>query len=189
MADSQRDRGRRLLPPIPPAVPLGGCRWVVVPELTRITDINLNARVSLRHRAVTISLADDAGAPLEFCLCGRLDCRGGGLALVPVRLCRTHFQALNERKPDAAAAHSKLVAVNSGVRLRRHCSGRRAGSHWLDCTGAIGILGGERCDWSACFEKRPETALQSSDLHTKSPDQLKCVIAVRPRWKLASGRQ
>jgi hypothetical protein len=46
---------------------------------------------------------------LEFRLCGRLGCRGGGLALVPVRLCRTHFQALNERKTDAAAAHSKLV--------------------------------------------------------------------------------
>src|SRR2546429_6998027 len=102
---------------------------------------------------------------------------------------RTHFQAVNERKTNAAAADSKLVAVDRGARLCRHCSGRRAGSHWLDCTGTIGILGGERCDWSACFEKRPETALQSSDLHAKSPDQLKCVIAVRPRWKLASGRQ
>ena len=94
----------------------------MVPELTRITDINLNARVSLRHRAVTISLADDAGAPLEFCLCGRLDCRGGGLALVPVRLCRAHFQALNERKCDdsqfqAAATHSKHTPVASIVVL------------------------------------------------------------------------
>ena len=73
------------------------------------------------------------------------------LALVPVRLCRTHFQALNERKTDAAAAHSKLVAVDRGVRLRRHCSGWRVGSHCLDwhC---------ERCDWSAGFEKRTETA-------------------------------
>jgi len=35
---------------------------------------------------------------LEFHLSGRFGCRGGGLALVPVRLCRTHFQALNERK-------------------------------------------------------------------------------------------
>ncbi len=134
-------------------------------------------------------VGDDPRSPLEFRLCGRLGCRGCGLALVPVRLCRTNFQALNERKTNAAAARSKLVAVDRGARLCRHCSGRRAGSHFLDCTGAIGILGGERCDWSACFEKRPETALQSSDLHTKSPDQLKCVIAVRPRWKLASDRQ
>ena len=74
----------------------------------------------------------------EFRLCGRLGCRGGGLALVPVRLCRTHFQALNET--DAAAAHSKLVAVDRGVRLRRHCSSRRAGSHWLDCSGTVGLL-------------------------------------------------
>jgi hypothetical protein len=36
---------------------------------------------------------------LEFHLCGRLGCRGGGLSLVSVRLCRIHFQALNERKP------------------------------------------------------------------------------------------
>ena len=85
-------------------------------------------------------VGDDPRSPLEFHLCGRLGCRCGGLALVPVRLCRTHFQALNERKPDAAAAHSKLVAVDRGVRLRRHCSSRRAGSHWLDCTGTIGIL-------------------------------------------------
>jgi hypothetical protein len=44
-------------------------------------------------------VGDDPRSPLEFHLCGRLGCRGGGLALVPVRLCRTHFQALNERKP------------------------------------------------------------------------------------------
>ena len=85
-------------------------------------------------------VGDDPRSPLDFHLCGRLGCRGGGLAFVPVRLCRTRFHALNERKPDAAAAHSKLVAVDRGVRLRRHCSGRRAGSHWLDCTGTIGVL-------------------------------------------------
>ena len=77
---------------------------------------------------------------LEFRLCGRLGCRGCGLALVPVRLCRTNFQALNERKTNAAAAHSKLVAVDRGVRLRPHCSSRRAGSHWLDCSGTVGLL-------------------------------------------------
>ena len=85
-------------------------------------------------------VGDDPRSPLEFRLCGRLGCRGGGLALVPVRLCRTHFQALNERKTDAAAAHSKLVAVDRGVRLRRHCGGRRAGSRWLDCIGTVGVL-------------------------------------------------
>jgi len=146
LADSQRDRGRRLLPPIPPAVPLEGCRWVVVvPELTRITDINLNARVLLRHRAVTISLADDAGAPLEFCLCGRLDCRGGGLALVPVRLCRTHFQALNERKCDDSqfqpvATHSNHTPMASIVVLS--CvgivaAGARALIGWIDLALSI----------------------------------------------------
>jgi hypothetical protein len=61
--------------------------------------IKLNQRVSLRRCAVTISFAGDSRPPLEFHLCGRLGCRGGSLALVPVRLCRTHFQALNERKP------------------------------------------------------------------------------------------
>src|SRR5713101_7999615 len=44
-------------------------------------------------------VGDDPRSPLEFRLCGRLGCRGGGLALVSVRLCRTHFQALNETKP------------------------------------------------------------------------------------------
>jgi hypothetical protein len=44
-------------------------------------------------------VGDDPRSPLEFRLCGRLGYRGGGLALVPVRLCRTHFQALNEREP------------------------------------------------------------------------------------------
>ena len=53
-------------------------------------------------------VGDDPRSPLEFRLCGRLGCRGCGLALVPVRLCRTHFQAVNERKTNAAAAHSKL---------------------------------------------------------------------------------
>jgi hypothetical protein len=71
-----------------------------VPELTQNTAIQLNKRVLLRRCAVTISSADDAGAPLEFCLCGRLGCRSGGLALVPVRLCRTCFQALNEHQSD-----------------------------------------------------------------------------------------
>jgi hypothetical protein len=70
-----------------------------VPELTRSVGIKLNQRVSLRRCAVTVSFADDSRPPLEFHLCGRLGCRGDGLALVPVRLCRTHFQALNERKP------------------------------------------------------------------------------------------
>jgi hypothetical protein len=30
-------------------------------------------------------------------LCGRLGYRGGGLALVPVRLCRPRFEALNAK--------------------------------------------------------------------------------------------
>jgi hypothetical protein len=30
-------------------------------------------------------------------LCGRLGCRGGGLALVPIRLCRPRFEALNAK--------------------------------------------------------------------------------------------
>src|SRR5712664_734016 len=60
-----------------------------------------------RHQAYRASLVvalcghdivgNDPRSPLEFHLCGGLGCRGGGLALVPVRLCRTHFQALNER--------------------------------------------------------------------------------------------
>jgi len=85
--------------------------------------------------------------PLEFRLCGRLGCRGGGLAFVPGRLCRTRFHALNERKTDdsqsiQAAAHSNhtLVAVDRGSFLRRHCSGRRGGSHWLDCISTAWIL-------------------------------------------------
>ena len=77
----------------------GACRvGTQVPELTRSVGIKLNQRVSLRRCAVTISFADDS-RPLESHLHGRLGCRGGSLALVPVRLCRTHFQALNERKP------------------------------------------------------------------------------------------
>jgi hypothetical protein len=100
----------------------------------------------LRRCAVTILLGDDARSPLEFHLRGRFGCRGGGLALVPVRLCPTYFQALNERKSDdsqfQAAAHSNqtLVAIDHNAFLRRHCSGRRVGSRWLDCISTIGIL-------------------------------------------------
>jgi hypothetical protein len=68
----------------------------VVPELTRNAHIQLNKRFSLRRCAVPISLADDAGSPLEFHLYGRLGCLGGVLALVPIRLCRGYFLALNE---------------------------------------------------------------------------------------------
>ena len=65
-----------------------------LPELTRSGDIKLNARVLMRLLVVAISFADDATARLEFCLCGRVGCRGGRLALVPVRICRSNFQAL-----------------------------------------------------------------------------------------------
>jgi hypothetical protein len=50
------------------------------------------------------------------------------------------FSGAERTQTNAAAAHSKLVAVDRGVRLRRPCSGRRVGSHCLDCTGTVGIL-------------------------------------------------
>ena len=120
-----------------------------VPELTRSAPIQLNKRFSLRRCAVTISLADDERSPLEFYLFGSLGCRGDVLALVHVCLCRACFQALKRAQSDdsqplyAAAADSNhpLVAVDRGFFLRRYCSGRRPGSHWLDCTGTAGILG------------------------------------------------
>ena len=40
------------------------------------------------------TFADDPRAPLELCLCCRTGRRGGRLALVPLCLCRSHFQAL-----------------------------------------------------------------------------------------------
>jgi len=86
------------------------------PELTQNTAIQLNARVSLRRSTVTISLADDARSPLEFRLCGRLGRGGGGLALVPVRFCRTYFQALNERK--AMTINRSIPATRMGFRRR-----------------------------------------------------------------------
>jgi hypothetical protein len=118
-----------------------------VPELTRSAPIQLNKRFSLRQCAVTISLADDERSPLEFYLFGSLGCRGDVLALVHVCLCRACFQALKRAQSDdsqplyAAAADHTLVAVDRGFFLRRYCSGRRPGSHWLDCTGTAGILG------------------------------------------------
>ena len=120
-----------------------------VPELTRSAPIQLNKRFSLRRCAVTISLADDERSPLEFYLFGSLGCRGDVLALVHVCLCRACFQALKRAQSDdsqplyAAAADSNhtLVAVDRGFFLRRYCSGRRPGSHWLDCTGTARILG------------------------------------------------
>ena len=120
-----------------------------VPELTRSAPIQLNKRFSLRRCAVTISLADDERSPLEFYLFGSLGCGGDVLALVHVCLCRACFQALKRAQSDdsqplyAAAADSNhtLVAVDRGFFLRRYCSGRRPGSHWLDCTGTVGILG------------------------------------------------
>ena len=119
-----------------------------VPELTR-SAFSFNKRFSLRRCAVTISLADDERSPLEFYLFGSLGCRGDVLALVHVCLCRACFQALKRAQSDdsqplyAAAADSNhtLVAVDRGFFLRRYCSGRRPGSHWLDCTGTAGILG------------------------------------------------
>jgi hypothetical protein len=65
-----------------------------VSQLTRSSDIKLNARVSLRRLVVAISFADDARTPFQCCLNGRLGRGGGGLALVPARLCRMDFQAL-----------------------------------------------------------------------------------------------
>jgi hypothetical protein len=52
------------------------------------------ARVLLRRLVVEISIADDARTPFQCCLNGRLGRGGGGLALVPARLCRMDFQAL-----------------------------------------------------------------------------------------------
>ena len=76
---------------------------LAVPELTRGVDIQVNERVWLRRCAVTISFADDA-APLYRYLDGRLDRGGGGLALVPVRLCPSNFRRLN-------SGTSKLLAI------------------------------------------------------------------------------
>ena len=67
---------------------------LAVPELTRGGDIKPNARVLLRRLVVAISFADDARTPFQCCLNGRLGRGGGGLALVPARLCRMDFQAL-----------------------------------------------------------------------------------------------
>jgi len=67
----------------------------MVPELTPNTAIQLNKRVSLQTFAAMISLADDARADLEFFLCGRLFCRGGGLVVVSRSLLwRASFQTL-----------------------------------------------------------------------------------------------
>jgi len=73
-----------------------------VPELTTKHGIQLNERVSLRHFAIRISFADDARAHLESCLFGRVGCRGRGLAVVPVRLCRSSFQALTAPSKSVA---------------------------------------------------------------------------------------
>jgi hypothetical protein len=48
----KRDRGRRLLPPIHPAVPLGA---EAVPELNPVANIKLNTRVSLPRHADPLS--------------------------------------------------------------------------------------------------------------------------------------
>jgi hypothetical protein len=74
--------------------PPSGGRYLAVPELTRGGDIKLNARVLLRRLVVAISFADEARTPFQCCLNGRLGRGGGGLALVPARLCRMDFQAL-----------------------------------------------------------------------------------------------
>ncbi len=67
---------------------------LTVPELTRGGDIKPNARVSLRRLVVAVSFAYDARTPFQCCLNDRLGRGGGGLALVPARLCRMDFQAL-----------------------------------------------------------------------------------------------
>ena len=46
-------------------------------------------------------VGDDPRSPLDLHLCGRLGCRGGGLALVPIRLCRPRFEALNAKAMTA----------------------------------------------------------------------------------------
>ena len=74
--------------------PPSGGLYLAVPELTRGGDIKLNARVLLRRLVVAISFADEARTPFQCCLNGRLGRGGGGLALVPARLCRMDFQAL-----------------------------------------------------------------------------------------------
>jgi hypothetical protein len=129
-----------------------------VPELTRSAPIQLNKRFSLRRCAVTISLADDERSPLEFYLFGSLGCRDDVLDLVHVCLCRACFQALKRAQSDgsqplyAAAADSNhtLAAFDRGFFLRRYCSGRRSGSHWLDCTGTARILGPRQLHQAFC---------------------------------------
>jgi hypothetical protein len=60
-------------------------------------------------------LPHDARTPLECYLNGRLDRGGGGLDLVPFRICRFSFQALNDASDDnqfqATAAHSNCILV------------------------------------------------------------------------------
>ena len=101
---------------------------LAVPELTRSADIKLNERVSLRRCAVTISFADDARAPLQFYLCGRVGCRGGGLALVPVRLRRSNFQALTTdgfgllslvQRQEASRSWRELQSQNIEFTIKR----------------------------------------------------------------------
>jgi hypothetical protein len=110
---------------------------LAVPELTQITAIQLNGRVSLRPRIDVLTSRcraqtgrklptqspsagkarqeaagtsharrphfsvglrkDDARTPLQFYLWARVDCRSGGVALVPVRLRRLDLQALTTR--------------------------------------------------------------------------------------------
>jgi hypothetical protein len=45
------------------------------------------------------SFADDERTPFIFCLDRRSGRYSGGLALAPVRLCRSDFPALNENQP------------------------------------------------------------------------------------------
>jgi hypothetical protein len=60
-------------------------------------------------------VGDDPRPPLDLHLCGRLGYRGGGLALVSVRLCRPRFEALNAKA--MTANHSRQRRPFQTIRL------------------------------------------------------------------------
>src|SRR5438045_1763892 len=87
----------------------------MVPELTPNTAIQLNKRVSLQPFAAMISLADDARADLEFCLCGRVVWWAGGWPMITVRIgsiariCRSH--CAKTKAPRGAMGSSNVLGI------------------------------------------------------------------------------
>ena len=91
----------------------------MVPELTPCTGIQLNGRVSLRRHRTALSSADDARAPFECRLDGRLGCRGRGLALVPARFRQPNFRTLNQELAVAYLTVAIVIGIGAAGTFKR----------------------------------------------------------------------